>query len=430
MNTLGLFLILGGVALLFLFSALLIVFKANLVKLRYQSIDRGKQDQLRIHKRIALLLDNMEAVVRTVSFCQVVVPITIGVLLIPLLSIASRVFGWDVLPRHLVIPFILLFIGVVCSYYFLSIIVTKITGGECSINELKILAGPILLLEKMLFPVIWMIRYIALRVLSIFNVQMKETYSPLDASLLIRGLGRPDVSLSPDLLKIVNNAIRLPELDVSDVLLPRNHIQFLDLNDTVQENLDSAKKSGHTRFPLCKGGLDQCLGIIHIKDVFQYQGDLGTLDLEKFQKQLIRFPETTPLEEALKKLLKFRIHMALVVDEFAGTTGLLTLEDILEELVGNIQDEFDQEDALIIPISKHTYKVSGLAPVHELESFFDISMDNETVSTFGGLITAELGRIPEKNERIKLFGWSIKIVEVSQRRIISAIIRVTPSANS
>lgn len=115
--------------------------------------------------------------------------------------------------------------------------------------------------------------------------------------------------------------------------------------------------------------------------------------------------------------------MAIVVDEFGGTIGLLTLEDILEELVGNIQDEFDHEDAMIIPITKNTYKVSGLATVHEVESFFNVKIDNENVSTFGGLITAELGRIPEKNERIKLLRWSIRITEVSKQRIISTIVR-------
>jgi CBS domain containing-hemolysin-like protein len=226
-------------------------------------------------------------------------------------------------------------------------------------------------------------------------------------------------SLSPLLISFIKNAIRIPQLDVSDILLPRNQIQFLDLNDTPLDNLDKAKKTGHTRFPLCQEGLDNCLGIIHIKDVFHFQGNLETLDLSKFQHQLLRFHENTPLEDALKKLMKYKIHMALVVDEFGGVVGMFTLEDILEELVGMIQDEFDADDAYILPLGKNTFKVSGLAPIHEIEEFFDVQIENDQVSTIGGLVTAEIGRIPKKGERFKILNWSIKILEVTSKRIVS-----------
>lgn len=254
----------------------------------------------------------------------------------------------------------------------------------------------------------------------------KKLLGLLNYCFLAPALSKKPIILSNQLLLIMRNVIRLPSLDVSDILLPRSQIEYLDLNNSPIQNLDKAKKTGYTRFPLCKDGLDNCLGIIHIKDVFQFQGDLETLDLAKFQHQLLRFSEDTPLEHALSKLLKYKIHMALVVDKFGWVIGMFTLEDILEEFVGEIQDEFDAEDAMIVPLGKNTFKVSGLTPLHDLESFFNVEFNNKDISTLGGLISQQLGRIPQKDERVNLLGWNVKINEVTEQRIISVTIRSNP----
>lgn len=423
MNILNLIGVLIGLIFLIFLSACFTAFKLKLIKLHHQSIDRAKREQLRMHKRVATLLDNAKQITQALDLAQAFVAIALGGLLIPVLNSIYGVLQPEAPTNHWGAILIIFFLCIVIVYYTLNLSVTRLQGESINVVDLERSAVPMLLVTKLMFPFICGIRYLMLRTFSIFNVYVEKNYNPLDAAFLASALGESEASFSPEILNIIRNAIRLPDLDVSDVLLPRNQIQYLDLNNTTQENLDKAKKTGHTRFPLCKGGIDQCLGIIHIKDIFQYQGDMESFDFSKFQRQLIRFQATTPLEDALKKLQKFKIHMALVVDEFGGAIGLLTLEDMLEELVGNIQDEFDHEDAMIIPIAKNTYKVSGLTPVHELETLFNVKIANEAVSTFGGLITAQLGRIPEKNERIKLFGWSIRIAEVSKKRIILTIIR-------
>lgn len=422
LNLLGFLL---GLFFLFLLGAGFTLLKVNLVKLRHQGIDRIKREELCTHKPIAALFRNMDQVAQSLHLAQAFVAIGIGVLFVLSLNAISEVYEIELLNLHFWLVLIFLFIVIVCIYYTVDVLTTRVASSAISIRKLDKMAPYMLLTEKLLSPIVWSTHYFALRIFSILNLHVHngKTSAPLDVEFLLPGLGESEVCLSPEILNIIRNAIRLPALDVSDILLPRSQIQFLELNDSIQENLEKARKTGHTRFPLCRGGIDHCLGIIHIKDIFQYQGDMDSIDFTKFQRQLIRFEEATPAEVALKKLQKFKIHMALVVDEFGGTIGMLTLEDILEELVGNIQDEFDHEDAMIIPITKNTYKVSGLTTVHDLESYFNVKINNDNVSTFGGLITATLGRIPEKNERINLLCWSIRITEVSKQRIISTIVR-------
>lgn len=414
-----------GLFFLFFLGAYFTLFKVNLVKLRYQVIDRAKRQELCGHKSIAALLDNMDQVARSLYLAQSFVAIGIGIVFAVVLHKMSTLLGFQFSDPHFWLILGFLIFCVVGLYYGLGVFISRMGSAVVKVKNLDRMAWYMLLIEKWLSPITWGAHYFELRLSSLLNLRVQNNKAgvPLETEFLLSALGTPETCLSPEILNIIRNAIRLPALDVSDILLPRSQIQFLDLNDSIQENLNKARRTGHTRFPLCKGGIDHCLGIIHIKDLFQYQGDMESLDFTKFQRQLIRFEETTPIEVALKKLQKFKIHMALVVDEFGGTIGSLTLEDILEELVGNIQDEFDHEDAMIIPITKNIYKVSGLTTVHDLESFFNVKIDNDAVSTFGGLITAILGRIPEKNERIKILRWSVRITEVSKQRIISTIVR-------
>lgn len=225
--------------------------------------------------------------------------------------------------------------------------------------------------------------------------------------------------------RIVRNALNIRDLVVSDILLPRHQVQYFDLEDGLEYNLDFARKTGHTRFPLCQGDLDRCIGIVHIKDVFRYGGDLSRLDLRRIRRPIINFGPDDPLEQALPRLLAQKMHMALVVDEFGGTQGILTLERILEQLVGDIQDEFDAEEAPIRPIANGEFVVSGLAALHEIEEHLDVEIDNEEVSTFSGLITSEIGRIPDQGERLEVENLAVTITQVDEKRVIEARVSLT-----
>ena len=248
---------------------------------------------------------------------------------------------------------------------------------------------------------------------------------PMDRDFQILAIGREDVKFTSVTEKIAGRAIELSSISVYDILLPRNQVQIFDLNESVAANLEKARKTGHTRFPLCNGDLDQCEGLIHIKDIFRFRKSLDDNGFRKIARPILRVGEEEPLDKVLQILLTKRVHMALVEDEFGGVLGVLTLERILEELVGEIQDEFDKEDKMIVPLKKDFYKISGITPLHEVEDQLGVdNLENDDVSSFGGLITHHLGRIPEKGEQLEIGSLSITIKETDETRVISTTVRL------
>lgn len=236
----------------------------------------------------------------------------------------------------------------------------------------------------------------------------------------IRVVGREGTNLDPEILEIMGNTIEMSQLKVNDVMIPRNQVQILDVNDSFSTNLEIAKSCGHTRLPLCDNDLDKCLGIIHVKYAFRAlkEGD-ESFDLRDITRAPARLSREEPLPVALKRMMKLKVHMALVRDEFGGIDGVITLEDILEEVVGEIQDEFDADEKSVEEIGKNKWKVSGLVPVHDLPEKIKFFEQVDDMATLGGVITGKLGRIPETGEVISISGMNLKILDADDTRVLS-----------
>lgn len=401
-------------------NALFMIGEVSLVRVRYLGIDKKKLQHLREHPGMAQILDHANQIAWILRYGLMASFLVLGVLVYPF---ARGLAVCIAIESHLGLIVMALALLLFVVHAVMANLMLRGVGSMHPERNLRHAASMIVVMRRLAAPFMGLLRYGAHLCVKLTGLEFKEEFEHWSLSMQMRALGHPDMALSRRIQKIIRNAIRLPQLEVSDVLLPRNQVQVLDLNESVEVNIEKAKRVGHTRFPLCAGGLDHCKGIVHIKDLFQYQGVLEALDLMKFQHRVIRFPEDTPLEEALAKILRFKIHMALVVDEFGGAIGVVTLEDILEELVGTIQDEFDMEDATIISVAENVYRVSGLASISELEATLGMVVQNEDVSTFGGLVTVELGHIPEKNEQLTMGAWGIRIDEVTDKRIIWATVR-------
>ena len=215
------------------------------------------------------------------------------------------------------------------------------------------------------------------------------------------------------------NALELSELTAHDVMTPRTEIIAIDPKEDFQTNLAMALESKHTRFPLREKNLDHCLGVVHIKDFFRIINDPKP-DLTKIRREIIIVPETQALDELLKTFLSRQAHMALVVDEFGATVGMVTLEDVLEELVGEIQDEFDTplRENGFDRVSQDEFEVDGKMPLYELAEHSDIELDSEEVSTIGGYITSHVGHLPGVGETAEIEGYDITVTAMDGRRIL------------
>jgi CBS domain containing-hemolysin-like protein len=241
----------------------------------------------------------------------------------------------------------------------------------------------------------------------------------------IRTLSREGSNLDPDIAEIVGNTLEMGQLKVQDIMVSRKQVQILDVEDGFEKNLEIAKSCGHTRLPLCEGDLDHCLGIIHVKNAFRLLDEDSTqLSLRSITKAPAMLSAEDPLPLALRKMMKWKVHMALVGDEFGGVDGVITLEDILEEVVGEIQDEFDTDETDIEQLNENCWKISGLTPLHELPEELGIEEDQEEVTSFGGLITQEFGKIPEVQESLKLRNLDVTILEADETSIGLAEVRV------
>ena len=239
----------------------------------------------------------------------------------------------------------------------------------------------------------------------------------------IRTLSRESSTLDPEVFEIVGNTLEMGHLHVRDVLVPRNQVQVLNYEDPIEECLKIARSSGHTRLPICKGNLDHCIGIIHVKYAFRLMCEGKSVDFKSLSKAPAILSADDPLPVALKKMMKWKVHMALVQDEFGGIDGVITLEDILEEVVGEIQDEFDSEEEAVVKSGFNKWKISGMSSVHDLPEELEIKSEEELTS-FGGLITKELGRIPERGESLSLYNMNIKILEADETRIHSTEVKL------
>ncbi len=218
---------------------------------------------------------------------------------------------------------------------------------------------------------------------------------------------------------IVLNALDLRRRVAREVMRPRQEIVALDTDASIADCLDVAEQTRYSRFPLCEeGNLDKTLGVIHIKDLYAVRLKARTGgDLAPVARRLVYVPETARLEKLLQLFLERKLHLAIVVDEYGGTMGMVTLENILEELVGQIQDEFDQEKPLLARMNETTWEVAGALPLHELEELAGEPLRAEGITTVSGWVTHRLGGFPKTGDTLTVGAWELRVEEMTGRRV-------------
>src|SRR5882724_1869710 len=212
------------------------------------------------------------------------------------------------------------------------------------------------------------------------------------------------------------NALDLRQRVVRDIMTPRGEVVFLDLEESFEVNVKRAIESRHTRFPLCRGHLDNAVGLIHIKELMPMMRDPDP-DLMRIKREMIPVPEMMSLEKLLNLFLTKHAHLALVVDEYGGTVGMVTLENVLEEIVGDIQDEFDTEKAEFRKINEEEFTVVGSLGLYELRDLAGLELESADVSTIGGYVTHLLGHLPKQGEQVRIGDYAVTISQTDGRRV-------------
>ena len=225
--------------------------------------------------------------------------------------------------------------------------------------------------------------------------------------------------------KIFNNLLKVHKKTVDDVMVPRGEIIFIDQNIDKQNIIKIINKEAHSRMPVVKKDLEHCLGMVHIKDLFKKINN-KSFNIKSLLREVIYIPSATPVFNLLQKMKKQNIHLAIVMDEFNSVTGLVTIEDLVEEIVGEIEDEHDKDEAPMYRQKNDNIIMDAAMLVDDFEREFDVNIPDdlkEDVGTIGGIIFNIAGRIPKKKEKFTINKkLSFTIHKVSTRKILEVVV--------
>ncbi len=283
-------------------------------------------------------------------------------------------------------------------------------------------AYPMRVFHFVAYPFIWLLNESSLGLLRWIGLEPAhetEGVSSEDELRLMVAASQKHFGASAFSRDLVQNALALRHRRVRDVMRPRQEIVGLDTQASIAECLEVAEKTRYSRFPLCEGGdVDRTVGVAHIKDLYALRQKGGTAaELRPVARKLVYVPETARLEKLLQVLLDRRLHVAVVVDEYGGTTGLVTLENILEELVGQIQDEFDQEKPLLTQTGPGTWIIAGALPLFELSELVGQPLAAEGIITVSGLVTQRLGGFPKEGDTLKIGDATLRVATLDGPRV-------------
>jgi CBS domain containing-hemolysin-like protein len=318
---------------------------------------------------------------------------------------------------------------------FLVITILHIVLGELAPKSLAIrkpeptslwVALPLFFFYKVTYPAIWVLNHLANGVLRIFGIQpVQESELAHDEEELRLLLASSDPSrLSLQKRRLLDNVFELSHRTARKIMVPRADVVYLSTDRSVEENLALARQSGHTRFPLCEGDLDQVVGLVHIKDLFR--ADSPPERLEEMKREIAYVPETLPLDRLLRRMRSERLHMAAILDEYGGVSGIVTLENVIEEIVGEIQDEFDREKPELVQKAENLYEVAGTMLVEDLESELGIELSDRDEDTVAGVVLSDLGRRPRVSDKVQLGPLAVEVVEVVGNRIVTLRLALSP----
>ncbi|MBE2284373.1 MAG: HlyC/CorC family transporter [Prosthecobacter sp.] len=295
----------------------------------------------------------------------------------------------------------------------------KVLAIRKSLTATLWIARPLHLFYVCTRPAIWLLSNSTNLVLRLFGITSVSEHEIAHSEEELRHIvaeSQKSKEVTETEKDILLNALALNDRCVRDVMTPRNSVVSLDADDSFEANLKVAIDSKHTRYPLVEGHLDHAIGIIHIKDLLALVGKPQP-DLRKIKRELHMVPELMPIDKLLRFCLDKHVHFVLAVDEFGGAVGVVTLDNVLEEIVGDIQDEFDHETSELRRISDDEFVVEGTLNLYELTEQTGIELESDEVTTIGGYVTHLLGHLPKVGETVTIEDYEVTTTKADLRRV-------------
>ena len=234
--------------------------------------------------------------------------------------------------------------------------------------------------------------------------------------------------LDAEALAMIEGVLEVSELAVRDVMVPRSQMDVVSVDDAVETFLPYVMETAHSRFPVIGDSKDEVLGILLAKDLLSYFADRDAFDLRDSLRPAVFIPESKRLNVLLREFRQTRNHMAIVVDEYGGVAGLITIEDVLEQIVGDIEDEydFDETESHIVPGKNGRWRVKAITELDDFNDYFHTGFAGDGIDTVGGLVVNELGHLPKRGETVDRQGWRFTVLRADSRRVQMLLVEKLP----
>lgn len=280
------------------------------------------------------------------------------------------------------------------------------------------------------FPLIWLLRILTnggLRLVGIKDADQihEAVHSPEELRVILANSEKAGI-LSEENREIIEGVFQFSKRTARQIMVPRTDVVVLSTLKTIEQNLEVIRTTRHTRYPLCEGTLDQTVGLIHVKDLMLAQLRGPGRTLQELKRDVLFVPENSTVDALLSQFIEHKTHMAVVLDEYGGSSGIVSLENITEELFGQIQDEFDRERPEIEPLGNGRYRVRGDYLIEDLADRLKIDLGEPAEETIGGYVAARLGREVAPGDRVTLGDLDIQVIDAERFRVRWVIAQVKP----
>ncbi len=241
--------------------------------------------------------------------------------------------------------------------------------------------------------------------------------------------GSTHMNDTPDEREMIRGVRGLDDTNVREIMIPRVDIIRIPTNATLTDCIAAVTESGHTRIPVYKGNIDRIVGILYSKELLRYIGGQHKFDVKKVMRTPLYVPESMNVAELLRGILRKRVHMAIVVDEYGGVAGIVTLEDIIEEIIGEIHDEFDSEEEKIQALNQSTHLLDVRININDLNNELQLSLPADDFDTLGGFLLDRFGRIPRKRDKLKWENLEFTVEKIKRNQLEKVRMRIVNNGN-
>jgi putative hemolysin len=412
------------IAVLILLNAFFVLAEYSLIRVRRtrieQLIEEGNRGARRVNRLIAQPGRFLATIQIGVTFVGFLAAAFAGASLVDDLTLFFEGFG---LSGSAAEPIALLVVTAIIALF--TIVFGELVPRAIALAHAErlafVFAAPIDLLGRILAPLVWLLTTLTNATARLFGVgeQQQERVTPEELMILVER-GSEQGVIEAEEQQMIGAVLELGDQRVHEVMIPRIDITSLAVDASFDEIIDTIVSEGHSRIPVYEDSIDNVIGILYAKDLLPFLARGEKQDIRAILRTPLFVPESITVDDLLHNLQRRKVHIAIVLDEYGGTAGLVTIEDLIEEIVGEIQDEYDVEEPMVERISETEARIDGRASIDDLTETFGVELnseDSEQYDTVGGLVYHEIGGVPTVGDTVQVDGLTLTVESTDGRRV-------------